>query len=94
MKGDVVVHMAGFGNADDGGRPVTPQTPFFIGSVTKSFTALAVMQLVETGKVDLDSPAQRYNSLFQLADPDAPLPGSADETFALALLLVSAVLVG
>ena len=33
---------------------MTPQTPFIIGSVSKSFTALAVMQLVEEGKVGLD----------------------------------------
>ena len=31
-------------------------TPFLIGSVSKSFTALAIMQLVEEGKIDLDEP--------------------------------------
>ena len=43
------VHLAGFGLADDGGRAFTPRTPFFIGSNSKSFTALAVMQLAEAG---------------------------------------------
>ena len=55
-----IVHLRGFGRADDSGRPFTPQTPFFIGSNSKSFTALAVMQLVGAGKIELDSPVQRY----------------------------------
>jgi CubicO group peptidase (beta-lactamase class C family) len=41
-------------------REVTPDTPFAIGSISKSFTALAVMQLVETGEVDLDTEISRY----------------------------------
>ena len=39
---------------------VTPDTPFVIGSISKSFTALAVMQLVEAGLVDLDAPGGDY----------------------------------
>lgn len=49
------------------GVPVTPRTPFVIGSTTKSFTALALMQLVEAGKVDLDAPVVRYVPDFTLA---------------------------
>src|SRR3954452_9001649 len=37
-----------------------PEQPFVIGSVTKSFTALAVMQLVQSGKVRLNQPAVTY----------------------------------
>ncbi|WP_228374168.1 serine hydrolase domain-containing protein [Demequina phytophila] len=44
----------------DSEDPVTTHTPFVIGSISKSFTALAVMQLVEAGAVDLDSPAGDY----------------------------------
>ena len=66
-----IVHLQGFGVADSSGRAVTPQTPFFIGSVTKSFTALAVMQLVEAGKIDLDAPVQTYLPWFELADKEA-----------------------
>jgi len=66
-----VVHLQGFGVADSSGRAVTPQTPFYIGSVTKSFTALAVMQLVEEGKIDLDAPVQEYLPWFELADKEA-----------------------
>ena len=43
-----------------GGQKVTPNTAFLIGSISKSFTALAVMQLVEKGKIDLDSEVSRY----------------------------------
>ncbi len=39
---------------------VTPDTPFLTGSVSKSFTALAVMQLVEAGAVDLDTGVGKY----------------------------------
>jgi CubicO group peptidase (beta-lactamase class C family) len=43
---------------------VTPDTPFLTGSVTKSFTALAVMQLVEAGEIDLDGALERYLEHF------------------------------
>jgi CubicO group peptidase (beta-lactamase class C family) len=71
VHGDQVVHLRSFGDADPSGRPVTPQTPFILASTTKSFTALAVMQLVEAGKLDLDAPVQRYLPWFHLADPTA-----------------------
>jgi CubicO group peptidase (beta-lactamase class C family) len=71
VKGDEIVHLEGFGDADDSGREVTPQTPFKIGSTSKSFTALAIMQLVEDGKVGLDAPVQRYIPWFRVATPDA-----------------------
>ncbi len=50
------------------GDAVTPDTPFVIGSTTKSFTALAVMQLVDAGKVSLDAPVTRYVPDLRLAD--------------------------
>jgi len=50
---------AGFGSAGRG-RPVTPGTPFIVASVTKLFTAVAVMTLVEDGLVDLDDPIGVY----------------------------------
>src|SRR4051812_25801384 len=61
----------GFGTADSTGRPVTSTTPFTIGSLSKSITATAVMQLVERGSVPLDTPVQRYLPEFQLADDRA-----------------------
>ena len=71
VQGERIVHMRGFGDADSSGRAVTPQTPFVIGSVAKSFTALAIMQLVEAGKIDLDAPVRRYVPWFRVADEDA-----------------------
>ena len=44
-----------YGVADDAGNPITPSTPFVIGSLTKSMTALAILQLVDAGKVTLDA---------------------------------------
>src|SRR5689334_16568379 len=61
----------GFGVADSSGRPVTATTPFTIGSLSKSITATAVMQLVQAGSVDLDTPVQRYVPEFGLADAAA-----------------------
>lgn len=40
--------------------PVTEDTVFRIASVTKTFTAIAVMQLWEQGSIDLDEPADAY----------------------------------
>lgn len=71
VEGEQSVHLRGFGRARPGGETPTPQTPFFIGSLTKSFTAVAVMQLVEAGKIELDAPVQRYLSWFRVADPQA-----------------------
>jgi CubicO group peptidase (beta-lactamase class C family) len=71
VHGDQVVHLRGFGQADTSGRAVTPQTPFVLGSITKSFTALAILQLVEAGKVRLDSPVQENIPWFRVADATA-----------------------
>ena len=46
------------------GREMTPDTPFLLGSISKSFTAMAVMQLVEAGKVDLDTGISHYLQPF------------------------------
>ncbi len=68
VEGDKIVHLRGFGRARPGGEAPSPHTPFPIASLTKSFTALAVMQLVEAGKVELDAPVQRYLPWFRVAD--------------------------
>ena len=71
VENDRITYLRGFGKADDSGRPVTPSTPFIIGSLSKSFTALAIMQLVEAGKIELDAPVQRYLPWFRVADERA-----------------------
>ena len=68
---DRVVHVAGFGAADEAGRPVDGGTPFFLGSTTKSFTALAIMQLVEAGRLSLDARVRDVIPWFRVADEAA-----------------------
>jgi len=70
VQGDKVLLEKGYGDSVSG-KPVTPQTQFYIGSVTKSFTALAAMKLVEQGKLDLDAPVQKYLPEFKVDDPEA-----------------------
>ncbi|MHB8574068.1 MAG: serine hydrolase domain-containing protein [Dehalococcoidia bacterium] len=52
-------------------QPVTPGTIFQVGSISKTFTAVLVMQLVDEGKLDLDAPVKRYAPSLQLADAEA-----------------------
>jgi CubicO group peptidase (beta-lactamase class C family) len=57
----------GHGVADLQSRdPITEETGFRVGSLTKTFTAIAVMQLWEQGLVDLDAPAGEYLRAFGL----------------------------
>ncbi|MFD6279540.1 serine hydrolase domain-containing protein [Streptomyces sp. NPDC060209] len=69
IEGGRVVHEKGFGK-DGQGQAVTPDTPFLWGSVAKPLTALAVMQLVEVGRVALDAPVRTYLPWFRLAYKD------------------------
>jgi CubicO group peptidase (beta-lactamase class C family) len=58
----------GFGQKLSGGyAPVLPTTYFRIGSVTKIFTAIALLQLVDAGLVDLEAPLLQYVPEFHLA---------------------------
>jgi len=68
---DGTVYAEGFGTTGSEGAPVTPDTPFALGSMSKSFTALAIMQLVEDGRVDLDATVQQYLPSFATASPEA-----------------------
>jgi CubicO group peptidase (beta-lactamase class C family) len=71
IEGNQVTHTRGFGRASPHGLAPTPQTPFFIGSLTKSMTAVAIMQLVEGGRVALDAPVQQVLPWFRVADRQA-----------------------
>ncbi len=66
-KGNRVLHTAGYGHTASG-QSVTARTRVPVASLSKSMTALAVMQLVEAGKVDLDRPVHRYLPEFTMAD--------------------------
>src|SRR5439155_277861 len=66
-----LVWSEGFGYADVARKiPVTAETQFRIGSVSKPMTAAAVALLYEQGKLDLDAPVQRYVPSF----PDKGVP--------------------
>ena len=69
-QGDEVVYMKGFGSAAPN-QAMTSDTPMFIGSLSKSFTSLAIMQLQEQGKLDIDDPVVKYLPSFRIADPEA-----------------------
>jgi CubicO group peptidase (beta-lactamase class C family) len=61
MKGDEILHMKGYGFADLEHRaPATEHTVFKLASLSKQFTAMAVMILVERGAVELGAPITEY----------------------------------
>jgi putative ATP-binding cassette transporter len=65
IKGDKEIYLKGFGYADLKHKtPVTPETLFELGSCSKAFTALAVLQLAEKGLIRLDEPVSRYLPWF------------------------------
>jgi CubicO group peptidase (beta-lactamase class C family) len=61
VQDDNIVLGRSWGFADPRNRePMTFDTPMFLASAGKMFTAVAVLQLVEAGKIDLDAPLGRY----------------------------------
>src|SRR5215472_763258 len=72
IKDGEIVLEKGYGFRDLAAHaPVTTATLFNIGSISKSFTALGVAQLVDQHQVDLDAPVIGYIPDFQLSDPQA-----------------------
>ncbi|MDQ3077771.1 MAG: serine hydrolase [Pseudomonadota bacterium] len=66
-----IVYRGARGLADiDAKRPITPQTVFRIGSITKQFSAAVVLQLAAEGKLKLSDPISKYF-------PDYPQPGAS-----------------
>jgi CubicO group peptidase (beta-lactamase class C family) len=60
-------HTAGFGvTSIEHPLPVTPDTLFQVGSISKTFTGTLLMQLAELGKIDLDAPVRKYLKGFRL----------------------------
>lgn|GEM_PF-849827 len=61
IKNGEIAKMQGYGSANlEHDVPVTPDTVFELASVTKQFTATAIMKLVEEGKIMLDHPIMKY----------------------------------
>lgn len=71
MRGGRVIYAAGRGLADiEARRPIKPDSVFRLGSITKQFTAAAILQLVENRRISLDDPVSRFF-------PDYPQPGAS-----------------
>lgn len=83
VRGREVVYANGFGvtNKEEGGVPVTANTLFRIGSLSKPLTATAIMRLVDLGKLNIDVPIQSYVPFFTLQD------AAAAQTITLRMLL-------
>jgi CubicO group peptidase (beta-lactamase class C family) len=72
IKDGSIVLEKGYGFRDlAADTPVTTATIFNIGSISKSFTALGIAQLVDQHQVDLEAPVLRYISDLRLSDPQA-----------------------
>jgi CubicO group peptidase (beta-lactamase class C family) len=67
VRGEQVVYARTFGDA---GASVTPDSPFLIGSVTKTFTALAIAQLADDAKLRFDDPVYERLPGFTLKGSD------------------------
>jgi len=67
MRGGEIVFARGYGVADrESGIPATAETVYGVGSISKLFTAAAVMRLVEQGRVGLDDPVGVHVSGFPI----------------------------
>lgn len=67
VKGDSIIWTEAFGYADvENEIKATTETQFRIGSVTKLFTGIAVMQLQEKGKLNIDEPVRNFYPEFNI----------------------------
>ncbi len=70
-EGDQITYFKGFGTRDqERNLPVTDQTVFGLASVTKSFTALAIVQLAEQGLLSTQDPVIKYLPEFSIPEFD------------------------
>ncbi len=73
LSGEDILYAKGFGARNlEMNIPATPNTLYGFGSCTKSYTALAVMQLYEQGKLDLYDPVKKYFN-FKLGKKRNPI---------------------
>ncbi|QLG60474.1 serine hydrolase [Halorarum salinum] len=74
VEDDSVTFTDGFGSRDlAGNRPATPDTLYGVGSVTKSFTALAVLQLQESGMLSVEDPVTDHLDVELAEDAAEPV---------------------
>jgi CubicO group peptidase (beta-lactamase class C family) len=72
IQNGAVTYSRGFGvtSVEEGGVPLSANTLFNIGSITKVLTGALIMRLVEQGRLDLDSPVIAYIPEFRFSDDD------------------------
>jgi len=74
VKDGHVVYARGFGARRlKDNAPATPDTLYGVGSCTKSFTALAIMQLVQQGKLNLKDPVKKHLPEFKVGKEENPV---------------------
>jgi CubicO group peptidase (beta-lactamase class C family) len=79
VSGDQLRYARGFGLADlENSVAAKPTTVYRLGSMSKTITATAVMQLAERGKLDLEAPVQKYCPAF----PEKPWPVTSRQLLA------------
>jgi len=73
IHGREIIYARGFGttSVEDASLPITPQTVFRIGSISKPLTGAAIMRLVDAGMLDLDTPLPHYLDCFTLSEDHA-----------------------
>lgn len=65
VEGDGAAKVLASGYADrETGRPMTPDTPCFLGSISKTYTAVVILRLAEKGLLSLDDPVARFLPTF------------------------------
>lgn len=75
IQDNKLIYSRNFGFADmEEQKPITSNTIFRVGSISKTFTAIAIMQLWEQGKFQLDDPVNDYLQAYKIKhkDPSAP----------------------
>lgn len=63
-----IVHSFNWGN--NGDSTITSDSPFYLGSTSKTFTALAIMRLVEQGKIEIDNSVKDYLPDFEIQNKE------------------------
>jgi CubicO group peptidase (beta-lactamase class C family) len=75
MKDGRVAYEHGYGMADlDHSVKLSPATVFYVGSMSKQFTAAAILTLVQDGKISLDDPIRKHSYLIAIGLTEEPQP--------------------
>lgn len=84
VRGDQVVLQRGYGSSGPDGRPPDATSLFPIGSISKQFTAAAILALADSGKVRLDAPVGEYLPEWFAREPDLRVSHLLSQTSGLA----------